>query len=96
MSSTEAAHAYKRNLSVIYGWLTTNFEHVLHLECILQDINRPYMKDVIHRHGCNFSFLPMVSRISLNAPDCIQMAPILQTTIVKGVIWIVITIYIIV
>jgi len=41
---------YKRNLLVTYAWPTTNLEHVSHLECILQDINRPYMKDVTHHH----------------------------------------------
>jgi hypothetical protein len=48
---------YKRNLSVEYGRLTTNHEHILHLECILQDMNRPYMKDVTHLHGCQFFLL---------------------------------------
>jgi hypothetical protein len=42
---------YKRNLSVEYGRLTTNLEHIPHLEHILQDINRPYMKDFTHLHG---------------------------------------------
>jgi hypothetical protein len=40
--------SYKRNLSVEYGRLTTNLEHIPHLERILQDKNRPYMKDVTH------------------------------------------------
>jgi len=35
---------YKRNLSVVYGTPTTELEHIPALECILQDINRPYMK----------------------------------------------------
>ncbi len=42
---------YKRNLSMEYGRPTTNLEHIPHLERILQDINRPYMKDVTHLHG---------------------------------------------
>jgi hypothetical protein len=45
---------YKRNLSMVYGTPTTNLEHVPHLERILQDINRPYMKDVTHLHGWQF------------------------------------------
>jgi hypothetical protein len=48
---------YKRNLSVEYGRLTTNLEHVPHLESILQDMNRPYMKDVTHLHGWQFFLL---------------------------------------
>jgi hypothetical protein len=48
---------YKRNLSVAYGWPTTNLEHLPHLEHILQDINRPYMKDVTHLHGWQFFLL---------------------------------------
>jgi hypothetical protein len=48
---------YKRNLSVEYGRLTTNLEHIPHLERILQDINRPYMKDVTHLHGWQFFLL---------------------------------------
>jgi len=70
---------YKRNLSVtyIYSWLTTKLEHVPNLERILQDMDRPYMKDVTYLHGWQFSFLQIVSRISLNAPGCILMAPIL-------------------
>jgi len=43
--------SYKRNLSVTYGGLTTNLEHVPHLEGILQDINHPYMNNVTHLHG---------------------------------------------
>jgi hypothetical protein len=48
---------YKRNLSVEYGRLTTNLEHIPHLERIFQDINMPYMKDVTHLHGWQFFFL---------------------------------------
>ena len=48
---------YKRNLLVTYAWPTTNLEHVSHLECILQDINRPYMKDVTHHHRWQFFLL---------------------------------------
>ena len=48
---------YKRNLSMEYGTPTTNLEHVPHLERILQDINRPYMKDVTHLHGWQFFLL---------------------------------------
>ena len=48
---------YKRNLSVEYGRPTTNLEHIPHLERILQDINRPYMKDVTHLHGWQFFLL---------------------------------------
>jgi hypothetical protein len=32
--------SYKRYLSVEYGRPTTNLEHIPHLECILQDMNR--------------------------------------------------------
>jgi hypothetical protein len=42
---------YKRNLSVVYGTPTTELEHIPALERILQDINRPYMKNVTHLHG---------------------------------------------
>jgi hypothetical protein len=48
---------YKRNLSVEYGRPTTNLEHIPHLERILQDINRPYMKDATHLHGWQFFLL---------------------------------------
>jgi len=48
---------YKRNLSVEYGRPTTNLENIPHLECILHDINRPYMKDVTHLHGWQFFLL---------------------------------------
>jgi hypothetical protein len=48
---------YKRNLSVEYGRPATNLEHISHLERILQDINRPYMKDVTHLHGWQFFLL---------------------------------------
>jgi hypothetical protein len=48
---------YKRNLSMEYGTPTTNLEHVPHLEHILQDINRSYMKDVTHLHGWQFFLL---------------------------------------
>jgi len=47
----------ERSLSVEYGRLTTNLEHIPHLEGILQDINRPYMKDVTHLHGWQFFLL---------------------------------------
>jgi hypothetical protein len=49
--------SYKINLSVTYGGLTTNLEHVPHLEGILQDINRPYMKNATHLHGWQFFLL---------------------------------------
>ena len=49
--------SYKRNLSVEYGRPTTNLEHIPYLERILQDINRPYMKDVTHLHGWQFFLL---------------------------------------
>jgi len=49
--------SYKRNLSVEYGRPTTNLEHIPHLERILQDMNRPYMKDVTHLHGWQFFLL---------------------------------------
>jgi len=49
--------SYKRNLSVEYGRPTTNLEHIPHLEHILQDMNRPYMKDVTHLHGWQFFLL---------------------------------------
>jgi len=45
---------YKRNLSVVHGTPTTELEHIPALECILQDINRPYMKSVTHLHGWQF------------------------------------------
>jgi hypothetical protein len=48
---------YKRNISVEYGRLTTNLEHIPHLERILQDMNSPYMKDVTHFHGWQFFLL---------------------------------------
>jgi hypothetical protein len=50
---------YKRNLSVtyIYSWLTTKLEHVPNLERILQDMDRPYMKDVTYLHGWQFFLL---------------------------------------
>jgi hypothetical protein len=48
---------YKRNLSVEYGRPTINLEHIPHLECILQDINRLYMKDLTHLHGWQFFLL---------------------------------------
>jgi hypothetical protein len=48
---------YKRILSVEYGRPTTNLEHIPHLERILQDINRPYMKDITHLHGWQFFLL---------------------------------------
>ncbi len=67
---------YKRNLSMEYGTPTTNLEHVPHLERILQDINRPYMKDVTHLHGWQF-FLEIVSRISSSAPGCVLMVLVL-------------------
>ncbi len=41
-----------------YGRPTTNLEHIQHLEHILQDMNRPYMKDVTHLHGWQFFLLP--------------------------------------
>jgi hypothetical protein len=75
----------KRNLSVEYGRLTTNLEHVLHLERILQDMNRPYMKDVTHLHGWQFFSLLIISRISSNAQDCVLMVLVLQTTFTVNV-----------
>jgi len=73
---------YKRNLSVEYDRLTTNLEHVPHLEHILQDMNRPYMKDVTHD---NSAFLQTISGISLNAQDCVLMVLVLQTTFTVNV-----------
>jgi hypothetical protein len=46
---------YKRNLLLTYAWLTTTLEHVSYLEHILQDINSPYMKNVTHLNGWQFS-----------------------------------------
>jgi len=45
---------YKRNISVVYSTPTTELEHIPALECILQDINIPYMKSVTHLHGWQF------------------------------------------
>ena len=45
---------HKRNGSTRYGRPTTNLEPVPALEKILQDINRPYMKDVTHLHSWQF------------------------------------------
>jgi hypothetical protein len=45
---------YKRHLLVTYAWPTINLEHISHLECILQDINKPYKKDVTHLNGWQF------------------------------------------
>jgi hypothetical protein len=47
----------KRNLSVEYGRSTTYLDYIPHLECILQDITRPYMKDVTQIHGWQFFLL---------------------------------------
>jgi hypothetical protein len=49
--------SYKRNLSVTYGWPTTNLVHVPLLECILQDVNQPYTMDVTPLHGWQFFLL---------------------------------------
>jgi hypothetical protein len=43
---------------VTYAQPTTNLEHVPQLEQILQDINRPYMRDVTHLHGWQFFLCP--------------------------------------
>jgi hypothetical protein len=56
-SASETLTPYKRNLSLTYAQPTTNLEHVSHLECILQDINRPYMKDVTQLHRWQFFLL---------------------------------------
>jgi hypothetical protein len=48
---------YKRIPLVEYGRPTSNLEHIPHLECILHDINRPFMKDVTHLHGWQFFLL---------------------------------------
>lgn len=80
----------KRKLLVTYAWPTTSLEHVSHLEHIHQDINRPYMKDVM---GSSFSFLLTTSMISLNAPEFVQIAPALQTAFIVSVSSIIIIIY---
>jgi hypothetical protein len=48
---------HKRNGSTRYGRPTTNLELVPALEKILQDINRPYIKDVTHLHSWQFFLL---------------------------------------
>jgi hypothetical protein len=57
---------YKRNLLLTYDQPTTNVEHGLHLENTLQDINRPFMKNVTHLHWWQLSFLQTISKILLN------------------------------
>jgi hypothetical protein len=44
--------------------------------------------------GGNYSFLPIISRISLNAPNCLQMALVLQTTFTANVSLIIFITYI--
>jgi hypothetical protein len=59
---------YKRNLSVTYDTPTTELEHIPALECILQDMNRPYMKSVIHLHGWQFFDLATCLQPLINQP----------------------------
>jgi hypothetical protein len=59
---------YKRNLSVEYGRPITNLEHVMHLECILQDMNRPCMKVVTHLHRWQFFLLANHPRDLIECP----------------------------
>ena len=81
---------YKRTHSVTHTQPTTNLEQVSNLEPILQDINRPYIKDVTHLHGRQFFLLA----------DCLndfaRMAPVLRTKCTVSVSLIIIIIYIIV
>jgi hypothetical protein len=60
-SEAKAAKRHRHELtsySVMYDWLmTTNLEHVPHLERILQDTNWPYMKDITHLCGWQFFLL---------------------------------------
>jgi hypothetical protein len=44
-------------IKAVFLWHMLGQEHTPYLECILQDINRPYMKDVTHLHGWQFFHL---------------------------------------
>jgi hypothetical protein len=48
---------YKRNLSVTYDCPTSFLEPIPALQRILDDINRPYMLNVIHLHSWQFFLL---------------------------------------
>jgi hypothetical protein len=74
---------YKRNLSMEYGTPTTNLEHVPHLECILQDINRPYMKDVTHLHGWQFFLLTNYCQLWITLVVTFLLAYVWERMIVK-------------
>ena len=51
------ANSLQRNLSMGYGQPTTKLEPIPALERILNDINRPYKRNVTHLHGWQFFML---------------------------------------